>query len=317
MNGTEVKGTEPIAVLLVRGGELPPGADETVAEAGGLALLAGEDTKAAAGLLTTATRVWTVETGTRPPGLLATALAPLLTDRPIVLLPASPDGRDLAPRLAVTLDRPLLASALAVHSGGADLIGADGRTLVDAAVLGPFVATLEPGLRGAQPLPEAPEIIELPAPDGPVSPDAEQCALLTAPPGQEQLDQATRIVAAGAGLGTGELTGPAAIALLEKVGASLGAAVGATRVVTDAGWTGEERQIGTTGVVVAPELYLAFGISGAAQHVGGLGHPAHLVSVNTDPHCPMTALADLAVVADAPTVLAELASRLTSEAPRD
>ncbi|GAA1158761.1 hypothetical protein GCM10009664_28280 [Kitasatospora gansuensis] len=312
-----MNGTEPIAVLVVRDGVLPPGADETVAEAGGLALLAGDDTKAAAGLLTTATRVWTAETGTRPPGPLAAALAPLLTDRHLVLLPASPDGRDLAPRLAAALDRPLLAGALAVHRTGAELIDADGLTLVDATVSGPFVATLEPGLRGTLALPDAPEITELPPPNVPVRPDAEQSALLTAPPGQEQLDQAARIVAAGAGLGTGELTGPAAITLLETVGAALGPAVGATRVVTDAGWTGEERQIGTTGVVVAPELYLAFGISGAAQHVGGLGRPAHLVSVNTDPYCPMTALADLAVVADAPSVLAELARRLTPEAPRD
>jgi len=59
-----------------------------------------------------------------------------------------------------------------------------------------------------------------------------------------------------------------------------------------------------------PELYLAFGISGAAQHVGGLGAPEHVVSVNTDPSCPMTLMAELGIVADAPAVLAELAERL-------
>ena len=68
-----------------------------------------------------------------------------------------------------------------------------------------------------------------------------------------------------------------------------------------------DRQIGTTGVTVGPELYVAFGISGAAQHVGGLGAPEHVVSVNTDPSCPMTLMADLGIVADAPAVLAELA----------
>ena len=71
-----------------------------------------------------------------------------------------------------------------------------------------------------------------------------------------------------------------------------------------------DRQIGTTGVAVTPELYIAFGISGAAQHVGGLGAPEHVVSVNTDPSCPMTLMADLGIVADAPAVLAELADRL-------
>jgi electron transfer flavoprotein alpha subunit len=76
-----------------------------------------------------------------------------------------------------------------------------------------------------------------------------------------------------------------------------------------------DRQIGTTGVTVSPELYIAFGISGAAQHVGGLGAPEHVVSVNTDPSCPMTAMADLGIVADAPAVLAALAGRLGVTAP--
>jgi electron transfer flavoprotein alpha subunit len=91
---------------------------------------------------------------------------------------------------------------------------------------------------------------------------------------------------------------------------ALGASAGATRIVTDAGWMSYDRQIGTTGVAVSPELYVAFGISGAAQHVGGLGAPEHVVSVNTDPSCPMTLMADLGIVADAPAVLAELAERL-------
>ncbi|MEZ5250702.1 MAG: FAD-binding protein [Ilumatobacteraceae bacterium] len=97
---------------------------------------------------------------------------------------------------------------------------------------------------------------------------------------------------------------------LAALGARLGASVGATRVITDRGWIGHERQIGTTGVVVDPDLYLAFGISGAVQHTSGLGHPDHVVSVNTDAHCPMMQLADLAVVADANEVLTELLALL-------
>ncbi len=73
--------------------------------------------------------------------------------------------------------------------------------------------------------------------------------------------------------------------------------MGATRVITDRGWIPHDRQIGTTGVVVDPQLYLAFGISGAVQHTAGLGHPEHVISINTDQHCPMMELADLAVVA--------------------
>ena len=103
--------------------------------------------------------------------------------------------------------------------------------------------------------------------------------------------------------------------LLQRVASALGASAGATRVVTDAGWVGFERQIGTTGVTIDPDLYLAFGISGASQHTGGLGAPTHIVSVNTDPFCPMTAMADLGLVTDAGELLRVLAVRLGIDAP--
>jgi electron transfer flavoprotein alpha subunit len=124
-------------------------------------------------------------------------------------------------------------------------------------------------------------------------------------PATIDLAEAGRIVGGGAGLG-----GPEVFALLAAVGRRLGAALGATRVATDLGWAPVERQIGTTGVTVDPVLYLAFGISGAVQHVTGLGAPEHVVSVNHDPSCPMMALATLAVVSDAPAVVAELARLL-------
>ena len=135
--------------------------------------------------------------------------------------------------------------------------------------------------------------------------------MLQPEPGVVDLAEARRIVGGGAGLVPAGADGAAAMRLLADVGAALGASAGATRVVTDAGWMSYDRQIGTTGVSVTPELYIAFGISGAAQHVGGLGTPDHLVSVNTDPSCPMTAMADLGIVADAPAVLRELAKRLS------
>jgi len=93
------------------------------------------------------------------------------------------------------------------------------------------------------------------------------------------------------------------------------ASAGATRVVTDAGWIGYERQIGTTGVTIDPDLYIALGVSGATQHVGGLGAPRHVVSVNTDPSCPMTAMADLGLITDGRGLLIELARRLNVVIP--
>jgi electron transfer flavoprotein alpha subunit len=145
--------------------------------------------------------------------------------------------------------------------------------------------------------------------------DAESVEVLQPEPGVVDLAEARRIVGGGAGLVPAGADGAAVMRLLADVGAVLGASAGATRVVTDAGWMSYDRQIGTTGVSVNPELYIAFGISGAAQHVGGLGAPEHLVSVNTDPSCPMTAMADLGIVADAPAVLGELAKRLGVTGP--
>ena len=100
-----------------------------------------------------------------------------------------------------------------------------------------------------------------------------------------------------------------------RVAAAIGGAMGATRVITDRGWVGHERQIGTTGVVVGPELYVAFGISGAVQHTSGLGDPRHVISVNIDPYCPMMQMSDLAVVSDANAVLDELERAARDAAP--
>jgi electron transfer flavoprotein alpha subunit len=137
-------------------------------------------------------------------------------------------------------------------------------------------------------------------------------------PATMDLSDAKRIVAGGAGLAAragGDDRAVAVFELLSAVAAAIGGAAGVTRVVSDAGWVTHERQIGTTGVTVRPDLYIAFGISGASQHLGGIEAARHVISVNTDPFCPMTRMADLGLVADAPAVLAELARRLGVTVP--
>jgi electron transfer flavoprotein alpha subunit len=291
-----------LAVVPVRDGVLPSGADEVVAECGGRALLAGSAPTADA-LAGIATDVRLVELGDFAPHRWATALAPLL-DADVVVLPGSPDGRDLAPRLAHALDRPLLAGAVEITDARARLARGAGRDLHDVTIRGPVVATFQPGVRGV-----VTRTTEPPAVVTVTAPAAEGCdprVVEVLPPDVTTMDltEAHRIVGGGAGL-----DGPERFAQLAAVAASIGASMGATRVVTDRGWVGHARQIGTTGVVVDPALYLAFGISGAVQHTAGLGTPVHVVSVNTDPHCPMMQMADLAVVADANAVVDELARR--------
>ena len=304
-----------LAVIVVRDGQLPAGADEAVAEAGGAALVAGSGTGQAADGLDTASRVWLLEVSSVAPAALSSTLAQALAGVDMVLLPASPDGRDLAPRLAVILGRPLLAGAVRCAPGEVEVTRLDDRLSVRVGVDGPVLVTLRPGLRGQLEPAKSTQVsvLSLAAPQ--TCRDAESVEVLQPEPGVVDLAEARRIVGGGAGLVPAGADGAAVMRLLADVGAALGASAGATRVVTDAGWMSYERQIGTTGVSVDPELYIAFGISGAAQHVGGLGAPEHLVSVNTDPSCPMTAMADLGIVADAPAVLAELANRLGVTGP--
>jgi len=301
-----------MAVVVARDGQLPAGAAETVAEAGGAALVVGSGAGKAADGLDAASRVWLLEAPSAGPAALAATLAPALAAVDMILLPASPDGRDLAPRLAVILGRPLLAGAVRCAPGEVEVTRLDDRLSVRVAMDGPVLVTLRPGRRGTPVAVEgAPQVNVLSlAAARDAGRDAESVEVLQPEPGVVDLAEARRIVGGGGGLVPGGADGAAVMRLLADVGAALGASAGATRVVTDAGWMSYDRQIGTTGVSVTPDLYVAFGISGAAQHIGGLGAPEHVVSVNTDPSCPMTALADLGIVADAPAVLRELAERL-------
>ncbi|MDI2027227.1 mycofactocin-associated electron transfer flavoprotein alpha subunit [Saccharopolyspora sp. TS4A08] len=299
---------DTLAIVVVRDGALPAGADETVAEAGGAVLLTGTGTARAAKELTAARSTWTVDTAVVAPGSLAATLAPLLDQVRVVLLPGSPDGRDLAPRLAFDTGRALHAGAVRCGTDTADLSRVDDQVEVRVRFTGPVVVTLTPGVRGVgTPLP-SPEPVPLDAAPG-TARDAELVEVRPPEPETVELTEARRILGGGAGLVRPGEDGTAVMRTLTEVAAWLGASAGATRVVTDAGWAGHDRQIGTTGVVVDPDLYVAFGISGATQHTGGLGRPEHVVSINTDPHCPMTAMADLGIIADAPAVLAELDRR--------
>lgn len=297
-----------IAVVVVRGGVLPAGADETTAEAGGRALLVGEGTVDAASELVTGTEVTCCELGSFAPAAWAAALVPHLAHEDVIVLPASADGRDLAPRLAYLLRRPLLAGAIAVSAERVVVARAGGLQAEEHRVAAAIVATLEPGVRGvdASATPAHVTTVDLAVPDG--IRDAEVIEVLPPDPTTMDLAEAPRIVAGGAGLG-----GPEPFVVLGHVARRLAASHGASRVAADFGWAPADRFIGTTGVMVKPKLYIAFGISGAVQHVSGLGDPEHIIAVNTDASAPMMALADLAIVTDAKALLHELATRLECE----
>jgi electron transfer flavoprotein alpha subunit len=294
--------TRALALVPIRDGELPAGADETIAECGGRALVVGTGASRLVGATNLGAEVRVAEFGPFAPAAYAAALAPVLGDERVVVLPASPDGRDLAPRLAHALDRRLVAGAVEVSAGRVVAVRSGGRELHTWPVHQPIVATFQPGVRGVAPVVDGRPAVEVTIPPVEVA-TSDATVVAIHPPDASTMDltEARRILGGGAGLDSAER-----FEQLSRVAAALEASMGATRVITDRSWVPHQRQIGTTGVVVTPELYVAFGISGAVQHTSGLGDPAHVISVNVDPHCPMMQLADLAIVADANAVLDEL-----------
>lgn len=287
----------------VRNGAASVGGGEAIDEAGGNGIMIGSGTEQAAQALNGSGRtleLW--ETASFRPGAWAKALKGAVSDHRIALIPGGRDGRDLAPRLAFELSRPLLTGVVEANREQIRAVRLDGRTVDLYEAPRPVVAVFEPGSRGVLFDPDEPAritAVSFPAelqsadPDflGGLPPDVQTMHLAEAP----------KVVAAGAGLG-----GEEGIRLAEQLAEKLEAGLGATRVVVDRGWLPHDRQIGTTGVMIDPDIYLAFGISGAVQHITGIGRPRLVISVNTDPGCPMMERADLAVIGDARAVLAAL-----------
>jgi electron transfer flavoprotein alpha subunit len=292
-----------IAVIPVRDGVAPAGADEAICEASGQAIIIGSGTPTAAETLSSvATHLWLVETDIHAANVVA-ALENINRSHDSLILPGTPDGRDLAPHLAHAFGRSLYAGSISISDDKVSVSRNGGLSIVDFTPHQAFVATLQIGIRGTENISSNPTItpINIASVSRPTS-SVTSIAVLPPDASTMDLSEAPRIIGGGAGLESGDR-----FIQLQNVATALDASMGVTRVITDRGWADHERQIGTTGVVVDPDLYIAFGISGAVQHTSGLGQPEHIISVNTDAHCPMMQMADIAIVTDANAVLEELA----------
>ncbi len=232
---------------------------------------------------------------------------------PVVLLPHTRHGAGVAAHLTVLLDAALAPDAVGVRrhaDGGLEVTRpAYGDRLYATVRVPPATAavvTLRPGALGVGPRRAATAVAVEEAPaateGAPAPPRVRR--VIAADPRTVDIRDAERIVAGGRGVGADGFQH------LQVLADLLGAAVGGSRVAVDLGWIPWERQVGQSGRAVAPELYLAFGISGASQHLAGIERARAVIAVNADPAAPLLGRAQLAAVADWRPVAEALIERL-------
>lgn len=230
----------------------------------------------------------------------------------LILFSVSPTDRDVAGRLSVRLDKPLLSNVIGVEIDNDRVVTTNeifgGAIRVTTAISAPPPALLLVRPRSFEAEagdPRTPEIIKVAVSDSGHAGEAKLLERHQEPAHGPKLEEAQVVVSGGRGLGKAEH-----FALIEALAKRLGGAVGATRAVVDAGWVPYALQVGQTGKTVKPSIYIACGISGAMQHLVGMKDAGIIIAINKDPEAPIFSVADLGVVGDVHQVLPKLIAEL-------
>jgi electron transfer flavoprotein alpha subunit len=221
----------------------------------------------------------------------------------LVLFATNYDSRDIAGRVAARTGATLVSNVVALESTDVARTAIFGGThFVDVTMRGaPKIVLVRPKSFEPQPTGSTAQVVDV---DVEVPEEHRRARRVERHPeaaSGPRLEEAPVVISGGRGLQE-----PSNFELLDRLAAELGAAVGATRAVVDAGWVPYSYQIGQTGTTIKPNVYLAFGISGATQHVVGMKGAKRIVAVNKDEGAPIFEIADLGVVGDALEILPQL-----------
>ncbi len=278
-------------------------------------IIFASDTQAVASQAAGLAGVSAVVAATIPAGqpAVAAVLAPQIVqfsaEYDYVLAPSTTFGKDLLPRVAALLGVPQLSDVMNVigprtfqrpiYAGNAIVtVEVPAGTKVVATVRG---ASFKPVGNG-NPAPVRPVEAEASA-SGPKH--TRFIELRSGKTDRPDLQTARLVVSGGRGVGSAEN-----FALLYRLAERLGAGVGASRAAVDAGFVPNDMQVGQTGKIIAPELYMAFGISGAIQHLTGIKDAGTIVAVNKDGDAPIFEIADIGLVGDLFEIIPEIEKRL-------
>jgi electron transfer flavoprotein alpha subunit len=252
--------------------------------------------------------------GSLPGVPVASAIAKAVSDGngpDLVMLGTSYDGRDVAARLSVALDKPVITNNVDIEASGDDIVVTEpvfgGTKLVKTKFTagGPHIALFRPKSFVAEEAGGGAAAVEsLEVTDAGSAKVTNRHVEEASGP---KLDEAAVVVSGGRGLGDAEK-----YEMIETLAKLLKAAPGASRAIVDAGWVPYSYQVGQTGKVVKPTVYIAAGISGATQHLVGMKGSKNIIAINKDAEAPIFSVADLGIVGDVHKVLPKLIEALQS-----
>jgi electron transfer flavoprotein alpha subunit len=263
-----------------------------------------------------ATKVYaTGDLGGKLPGVAVSAAMQAVIDGgdspDVILFPQNYEGRDVMSRLSVKLDRTVLTNNVDISvSDGVSVTTPifGGNTLVTTKFSGaaPYLAAFRPKSFAAESAGgAAAEVVAAAVPELGATGGATVTAVHVEASSGPKLDEASIVVSGGRGLGEADK-----YAMVEELAKLLKGAPGASRAIVDAGWVPYSYQVGQTGKVVKPGVYIAAGISGATQHMVGMKGSKNIIAINKDKEAPIFGIADLGIVGDVHKVLPKLIEAL-------